>query len=114
MLIQTRRDLEKREKFFFILDNTDSLDDFLGSALGSIDLRPFLPENGDILITTRNPRFLGKFALVSNGTRVYPMEKAEAVALLTDSVLTHLSKSVDKGLIFNLLDELGNLQLALT
>ncbi|KAK3711906.1 hypothetical protein LTR37_009424 [Vermiconidia calcicola] len=112
MLTHAYQALRNCGPVLLILDNADLLDDFLGRSTNSIDLTPFLPENADILITTRDPRFLGAVVPASNGIKVPAMEETEATELLKSSVPPHLATAADGNAVSELLDDLGNLPLA--
>lgn len=105
--------LDQLGHFLLVLDNADNLDKFIGAAPGTKSLIPFLPGKGDILITTRDPRFLGELVPADQGKRVKTLESGEAHKLLFQSIPTHLIHSTQQHDIEDLLDQLGDLPLAI-
>lgn len=104
--------LRKYHRPLLVLDNADRLDDFVGRGSSSIDLTKFLPDNADILITTRDPRFIGSVVSASCGIKVVAMDDSEARTLLKSSIPAHLATTANEDAISELLDNLGNLPLA--
>ena len=113
ILKRSRLVLDELENFLLILDNADDLDQFLGRAPGSRNLSSYLPSKGDILITTRDPRFLGGFVPAGQGKRVRELERCDALSLLLKSIPSHLAGTARQEETEKLLDQLGDLPLAI-
>ena len=105
--------LEDLEHFLLVLDNTDDLDSFLGKSSGSKDLSCYLPKKGDLLLTTRDPRFLGGFVPAEQGKHVRELERADSLSLLLKSIPPHLADNARQEEVDRLLDNLDDLPLAI-
>ena len=105
--------LDKLDNFLLVLDNADDLDQFLGKAAGTTSFTAHLPSKGDILITTRDPRFLGGFVPAGQGMRIEQLKRCDAEALLNKSIPGHLVNTVRQEETTLLLDMLGDLPLAI-
>lgn len=111
---KTRTFLESSfQDWLLVLDNADTFDDFVKNPGSEQSIRRFVPRNGRVLITTRDPRFLGSFAPAMNGLRVRPMDPEEAKKLLITSLPGHLTASLKESDVQNLLYKLGNLPLGI-
>ena len=113
ILKRSRLVLEELDNFLLVLDNADDLDQFLGRAPGTTNLSSYLPGKGDILITTRDPRFLGAFVPAGQGKRVRELERCDALSLLLKSIPGHLAGTARQEETEKLLDQLGDLPLAI-
>ena len=113
ILQRSRLVLEELDSFLLVLDNADDLDQFLGRAPGTTNLSSYLPSKGDILITTRDPRFLGVFVPAGQGKRVRELERCDALSLLLKSIPDHLAGTARQEETEKLLDQLGDLPLAI-
>ena len=113
ILKRSRLVLEELENFLLVLDNADDLDQFLGRAPGTTNLSSYLPSKGDILITTRDPRFSGGFVPAGQGKRVRELERCDALSLLLRSISGHLAGTARQEETEKLLDQLGDLPLAI-
>ena len=113
ILKRSRRVLEELDKFLLVLDNADDLDQFLGRAPGTTNLSSYLPSKGDILITTRDPRFSGGFVPAGQGKRVRELERCDALSLFLKSIPGHLAGTARREETEKLLDQLGDLPLAI-
>jgi hypothetical protein len=101
-------------RWLLVLDNADSIDVFLGNGSTDAGIMPYLPKDGRMLITTRDPRFLGSVAAAQDGQKVEMMSEGEARTLLSRSVPSHLlSTKGISGPILQLLEVLGFLPLAI-
>lgn len=105
------------QQCLLILDNADDFDSFNGDSSSTFTIRSLIPPSLRVLITTRDPRFVGGFASAKNALRVRPMSADEACDLLLKSIPTHLlpenhERSVD--IARNLNQELGYLPLAIS
>ena len=111
---KTRTALESSfQNWLLVLDNADNFDDFTTDLGNEQSIRRFVPRNGRVLITTRDPRFLGGFAPATNGLQVKPMDPDEARQLLITSLPGHLTASLIGSDVQSLLDKLGNLPLGI-
>ena len=113
ILKRSRLVLDELDNFLLVLDNADDLDQFLGRAPGTTNLSSYLPSKGDILITTRDPRFLGGFVPASQGKPVRELERCDALSLLLKSIPSHLTGTARQEETAELLDQLGDLPLAI-
>ena len=113
LLKRSRLVLDELDNFLLVLDNADDLDQFLGRAPGTTNLSSYLPSKGDILITTRDPRFLGGFVPAGQGKRVRELERCDALSLLLKSIPSHLAGTARQEETEKLLDQLGDLPLAI-
>ena len=113
LLKRSRLVLDELDNFLLVLDNADDLDQFLGRAPGTKNLSSYLPSKGDILITTRDPRFLGGFVPAGQGKRVRELERCDALSLLLKSIPSHLAGTARQEETEKLLDQLGDLPLAI-
>ena len=113
ILKRSRLVLEELDKFLLVLDNADDLEQFLGKAPGTTNLSSYLPSKGDILITTRDPRFLGGFVPAGQGKRVRELERCDALSLFLKSIPGHLAGTARREETEKLLDQLGDLPLAI-
>ncbi|KAK5167647.1 uncharacterized protein LTR77_007346 [Saxophila tyrrhenica] len=115
-LDHTRRQLEQlKHECLLILDNADDLDDFLNLSDVSTAINTYIPRNCRVLITTRDPRFVGGYAAADHGVQVKPMSPEEAARLLFKSVPRHLAQTVTDETaedVQELLEALGCLPLA--
>jgi tetratricopeptide (TPR) repeat protein len=101
--------------YLMILDNADDLDEFLAASEGTNSISSLIPPNGFVLLTTRDPRFLGEYSSADAGMKVEPMNSDEAAKLLFKSVPAHLTDadSIEPGAdVYQLLEDLGYLPLA--
>ena len=113
LLKRSRLVLDELDNFLLVLDNADDLDQFLGRAPGTTNLSSYLPSKGDTLITTRDPRFLGGFVPAGQGKRVRELERRDALSLLLKSIPSHLAGTARQEETEKLLDQLGDLPLAI-
>ena len=114
MIEKTRAFLESSyHDWLLVLDNADHYDDFVKDSGSEQSIARFLPRNGRILITTRDPRFLGSFAAAGNGLQVKTMNPDEARNLLINSLPGHLTASLVESDVQELLERLGNLPLGI-
>ena len=113
ILRRSRLSLEELDNFLLVLDNADDLDRFTGRLPNTRNLSSYLPGKGDVLITTRDPRFLGGFAPGRQGKRVSEFARSDARTLLLSSVPSHLADTALHQDIERLLDQLGDLPLAI-
>ena len=105
--------------WLLVLDNADNLDEYLG-RVGTEeienDISKHVPRQGRILITTRDSRFQGDVAPASHGVQVQPMTPVEAKDLLLRSIsrpIETTERELSGRSVENLLEELGNLPLAI-
>lgn len=111
---KTRTFLESSyQDWLLVLDNADHFDDFIKDLGNEQSIVRFVPRNGRVLITTRDPRFLGNFAPAANGLQVKTMDPEEARNLLITSLPGHLTASLVESDVQQLLDVLGNLPLGI-
>lgn len=93
-LAQLRSFIEKLEErlhpWLLVLDNADSYEDFAPKETATDSISTLLPKKGNIIITTRDPRFLGRVTKPGNGVHVEAMARCEACELLRVSVAGHL------------------------
>lgn len=114
MIEKTRAFLESSyQDWLLVLDNADHYDDFVKDSGSEQSIARFVPRNGRILITTRDPRFLGSFAAAGNGLQVKTMNPNEARNLLINSLPRHLTVSLVESDVQKLLEMLGNLPLGI-
>lgn len=108
------KELQKKPRsWLLILDNADDWNIFTTSQHGDFGIADYLPEYGRILLTSRDPRFVGTIASAESGERVLPMDKNEAMQMLLLSIPRHLQGKETKDVAKDLLNELGNLPLAI-
>ena len=103
----------KYQDWILVLDNADDIEQF--RPRGENNISTYVPRKGRILITTRDQRFQGEVAAAHDGQHVTPLTDEEANDLLLRSVPFHLNDTVtnSKEIASELLDELGNLPLAI-
>ena len=112
MAEKTRMFLESSvQDWLLVIDNADTFDDFVGDLGSEQSIGRFVPRRGRVLVTTRDPRFLGSFAPAANGLQVKTMDREEARNLLITSLPSHLTASLVESDVQVLLDMLGNLPL---
>jgi tetratricopeptide (TPR) repeat protein len=116
-LSKTLRKLQGTAKnWLLILDNADDLDQFRDRSSQAMCIADFLPRSGRLLITTRDERFVGAVSKAQDAQRVLPMDADEAQDLLLSSIpsdLVSVSHHATRRAVTELLDELGNLPLAI-
>ena len=99
--------------WLLILDNADDYDLFVGTSRGANAISNYVPKEGRILITTRDPRFQGTVAAAKDGLHVEPMNTSEARDLFMKSIPDHLASQSSPAIVDELMKLLGNLPLAL-
>ena len=99
--------------WLLVLDNADDYHLFVGTAGGANAISSYLPREGRVLITTRDPRFHGTIAAARDGLKVKPMNRSEARDLFTKSIPSELVSESSPAIVDELLELLGNLPLAL-
>ena len=99
--------------WLLILDNADNYDRFVEIAGEGYAISSYIPKEGRVLITTRDPRFQGMVAAAKDGLEVKPMDTSEARDLFMKSIPPHLANQHSPAIVDELLDLLGNLPLAL-
>ncbi len=106
--------LEKdSSSWLIILDNADNYDLFIRTAGVGNAISNYVPREGRVLITTRDPRFQGSVTAAKDGLHVKPMDTSEARDLFMRSIPLHLASQSSPAMVNELLDLLGNLPLAL-
>ncbi len=106
--------LEKdSSSWLLILDNADNYDLFIRTAGVGNAISNYVPREGRVLITTRDPRFQGSVTAAKDGSHVKPMDTSEARDLFMRSIPLHLASQSSPAMVNELLDLLGNLPLAL-
>ena len=113
ILAQTCQALQKHRHCLLILDNADDFDLFNQGQSGGPSLSAFLPENADIIVTTRDRRLLGFLLPASHGEEVSQLGEDQSDRLLLNSVPAHLAKTCDHKTVRELLAELAGLPLAI-
>lgn len=114
-LVATREQLENISlEWLLILDSADNLDLFRKESDDGICLRNFLPSSGRVLITTRDRRFRGEVVDAENAIQIKPMSDEEARRMLLKSIPQDLRDAGVSSLGSLLLEELGNLPLAIS
>lgn len=96
------------------MDSADNLDLFREENEDGIRLRNFLPSSGRVLITTRDRRFRGEIVDAGNAIQVKPMSDEEARQMLLKSIPQDLRGAEVSSHGSWLLEELGNLPLAIS
>jgi tetratricopeptide (TPR) repeat protein len=99
--------------WLLILDNADDFDQFVGDTASGKSIYQCLPKKGSILITTRDSRFSGTVASAKNNIHVQAMSHEEARTLLANSLPFDLSTGGEEVAANVLLEELGNIPLAI-
>lgn len=99
--------------WLLVLDNADNYDLFVGIAGRKNSISNYVPKEGRVLITTRDPRFQGTVVTAKNGLHVQPMDTNEARDLFMKLIPDHLASQSSPAIVNELLDLLGNLPLAL-
>ena len=99
--------------WLLVLDNADDYNLFVGKTRAGNAISSYVPKEGRVLITTRDPRFRGTVAAAKDGSHVKPMDTGEARDLFTKSVPPHLASQSSLAIVDELLELLGNLPLAL-
>ena len=110
--VTTRLESDSKS-WLLILDNADNYDLFVKTAGGGKAISNYVPREGRVLITTRDPRFQGTVAAAKDGLHVKPMDTSEARDLFMKSIPLHLASQSSPIMVNELLDLLGNLPLAL-
>ena len=106
--------LEKdSSSWLLILDNADNYDLFVRTTGVGNAISNYVPKQGRVLITTRDPRFQGSVTAAKDGLHVKPMDTSEARDLFMRSIPLHLASQSSPAMVNELLDLLGNLPLAL-
>ena len=104
------------QNWLIILDNADDLDQFRDKSSQAMCIADFLPRNGRLLITTRDERFVGAVSKAQDAQRVSPMDASEAKDLIITSIppdMVQINHPATQRAVTELLDELGNLPLAI-
>lgn len=99
--------------WLLVLDNADDYNLFVGKTAAGNAINSYVPKEGRVLITTRDPRFRGTVAAAKDGLHVEPMDTSEASDLFTKSIPPHLASQSSSAMVDELLVLLGNLPLAL-
>lgn len=99
--------------WLLVLDNADDYNLFVGKTAAGNAINSYVPKEGRVLITTRDPRFRGTVAAAKDGLHVEPMDTSEARDLFTKSIPPHLASQSSSAMVDELLVLLGNLPLAL-
>lgn len=99
--------------WLLVLDNADDYDRYVGIAGEGNAISNYIPNEGRVLITTRDPRFQGMVAAAKDGLEVKPMDTSEARDLFIKSIPPHLAGQHSLAVVDELLGLLGNLPLAL-
>ena len=99
--------------WLLVLDNADNYNLFVGTSRGANAISSYVPKEGRVLITTRDPRFQGTVAAAKDGLHVEPMNTSEARDLFMKSIPDHLASQSSPAIVDELIELLGNLPLAL-
>ena len=101
------------ESWILVLDNADDLDTFVGNSDNVHSIDKHLPKIGKILLTTRDPRFVGMFSPISDNLPVEVMGIDDAQSLLLKSLPSNIVQEAKDEHIKKLLLQLGHLPLGI-